>query len=134
MAAATSAPLQHSTFELFGLDKHTFSLLRRNINVIYHVCIAKLTTAIAQTMLVFSLGRHLPLSDISRLRIRRNIARMTRASTPPGDGLLKHQPVRGTVYFTLLQTCYMIRITRIRYGFWRFLSDTAVLCFDTDFN
>ena len=28
----------------------------------------------------------------------------------------------------------MIRITRIRYRFWRFLSDTAVLRFDTDFN
>ena len=50
-------------------------------------------------MLVFSLGRHLPLSDISRLRIRRNIARMTSASTPPGDGLLKHEPVRGTVVY-----------------------------------
>ena len=32
------------------------------------------------------------------------------------------------------QTCHMIRITRIRYGFWRFLSDrpTAVLHFDAD--
>ena len=32
------------------------------------------------------------------------------------------------------QTCHMIRITRIRYGFWPFLSYTAVLHFDTDFN
>ena len=32
------------------------------------------------------------------------------------------------------QTYHVIRITRIRYGFWRFLSDTAVLSFDTDFN
>ena len=31
------------------------------------------------------------------------------------------------------QTCHMIRITRIRYGFF-FLSDMAVLHFDTDFN
>jgi len=28
----------------------------------------------------------------------------------------------------------MVRITRIRYGCWRFLSDTAVLHFDTDFS
>jgi len=28
----------------------------------------------------------------------------------------------------------MIRMTRIRYGFWRFLSYTAVLRFDTDFS
>ena len=28
----------------------------------------------------------------------------------------------------------MIRITRIRYGFWRFLSDAAVLNFNRDFN
>jgi len=34
-----------------------------------------------------------------------------------------------------VQTCHMIRITRIRYGFLCFfLSDTAVLHFDTDFN
>ena len=57
-------------------------------------------------MLVFSLGRYLLLSDISRLRIRRNIARMTSASTPPGDGLLKHEPVRGTVVYIT----YMIDI------------------------
>ena len=108
MAAATCRPLQHSTFELFGLDKHTFSLLRRNINVIYHVTvsIAKLTTAIAQTIIVFPLGRYLPLSDISRLRIRRNFARMTSASKPPGGGLLKHKPFRGTVVYPT----YMIDI------------------------
>ena len=34
----------------------------------------------------------------------------------------------------MFQTCHMIQITRIRYGFWRFLSDTVVLRFDTDFN
>ena len=30
------------------------------------------------------------------------------------------------------QTCHMILNSRIRYGFWRFLSDTAIPHFDTD--
>ena len=33
---------------------------------------------------------------------------------------------------TIREPCHMVRVTRIQYGFWRFLSDTVVLHFDMD--
>ena len=42
--------------------------------------------------------------------------------------------IKAMVGPTTSDICHMIRITRIRYGFWRILSDMAVLRFDTDFN
>ena len=71
----------------------------------------------------YTIMLHSPLLESELLLYRRDYSQSSSANK------VTFATIRRAV-----QTSHMIRITRIRYGFWRFLSDTAVVRFDTGFN